>query len=218
MNTDSANRDPLLDGSSQRDEGAIQHSDDRSTGGATSGFDSTAARYSSDQSGFRGSNSGDDRAWETDSRPSNRAGLEREGEEATPAPTPAPDAYSSSKRDSAAPPAPGKTLEGNDVLFESTLAEAPLNELKESVNNPSLVAQPEKGSGRGAEERFDSSFGGGERGVDMVASGGSAYGDGQTDFGGAGRNNDGAGRSSYQPDDTGVQKDGEPGGERQVYP
>ncbi|GJN94107.1 hypothetical protein Rhopal_007181-T1 [Rhodotorula paludigena] len=154
MITDSANRDPLLDGSSQRDESAIQGEDNRSTGGATSGFDSTAARYSSDKTGSEGSKSGDERAWETDSRPSNRTGLEREGEEATPAPTPALDAYSSSKRDSAAPPTQGKPPEGNDVLFESTLAEAPLNELKESVNNPSLVAQPEKGSSRGAEERF----------------------------------------------------------------
>ncbi|GAA6028600.1 hypothetical protein JCM8097_007304 [Rhodosporidiobolus ruineniae] len=37
----------------------------------------------------------------------------------------------------------------------------------------------------------DSSYGGGERGKDFEASGGgSAYGDGQTDFGGAGRLND----------------------------
>ncbi|GAA5972164.1 hypothetical protein JCM11641_002526 [Rhodosporidiobolus odoratus] len=49
------------------------------------------------------------------------------------------------------------------------------------------------GQGMSASNRReeDSSYGGGERGKDFVASGGgSAYGDGQTEFGGAGRLND----------------------------
>ncbi|GAA5915991.1 hypothetical protein JCM6882_003489 [Rhodosporidiobolus microsporus] len=44
--------------------------------------------------------------------------------------------------------------------------------------------------GADSHEVDDTSYGGGERGKDIEVSGGSAYGDGQTEFGGAGRLND----------------------------
>ncbi|GAA5825009.1 hypothetical protein JCM11251_006061 [Rhodosporidiobolus azoricus] len=77
----------------------------------------------------------------------------------------------------------------------------------------------------------DSSFGGGDRGKDIEVSGGSAYGDGQNEFGGAGRLNDESyGRSGIEGSTTsdsdypnggedGSDRSGDlEGQERRIYP
>ncbi|BGP17672.1 hypothetical protein JCM10213_003576 [Rhodosporidiobolus nylandii] len=84
------------------------------------------------------------------------------------------------------------------------------------------------GQGMSAADRRgeDSSYGGGERGKDFAASGGSAYGDGMTEFGGAGRLNDESYSRGEPGGSTGIEKVQDDsdrsaelaGAERNVYP
>ncbi|GAA5904815.1 hypothetical protein JCM8208_001364 [Rhodotorula glutinis] len=245
------------DSTSSRDESSIQRDDQQSYGGPTSGFDSTAERYSSSQdsnvtrddqqsvggttSGFdstaqryggggggeeaqgmapQSGSGGDDAEWEDDdSKARRRMSASSRRNDAN--------AYSSSRGDfsstggaygSTATPRYGAAEAGADGAFLGEREED--EQAQEQRNNPFGEGRDEqRGYEAGHDERQDSSYGGGDRGVDFVASGGgSAYGDGMNEYGGAGRNNDGEGRSSYQPDQPSEQRDGYPGGERSAYP
>ncbi|KPV74328.1 uncharacterized protein RHOBADRAFT_44815 [Rhodotorula graminis WP1] len=237
------------DSTSGRDESAIHRDDQQSYGGPTSGFDSTAERYSlssadsaqqqQQQSSFgggetqgmgpqSGSAGGDDAEWEDDDSKARRRGStasssSRRGDA---------NAYSSSRGDfsaatggaygSTATPRYGAAEAGADGAFLGEREEDDQERQagQEQRNNPFGEGRDEQpGYEGGHDERQDSSYGGGDRGVDFVASGGgSAYGDGMNEYGGAGRNNDGEGRSSYQPDQPSEQRDGYSGGERSAYP
>ncbi|GAA6015831.1 hypothetical protein JCM10207_008811 [Rhodosporidiobolus poonsookiae] len=100
-----------------------------------------------------------------------------------------------------------------------------------SASNPSSSSDLSfNGDGVSAFQRRgeDSSYGGGERGKDIDVSGGSEYGDGRTEFGGAGRLNDDSysrgeeggslGRESTGGLDESDLSGSMAGRERQIYP
>ncbi|TNY19369.1 hypothetical protein DMC30DRAFT_417972 [Rhodotorula diobovata] len=219
----------------RRDESAIQRDDQQSYGGPTSGFDSTSERYTSGQGApsSESKSATDDAEWEDeDSNRRRRTSTSGRRGDAN--------AYSSSRGDfsptgaaygETATPSYGAREAGADGAFLGERDDDAEPQREAQRNNPYSAAaavggedddgdeQQRQGYERGSEERFDSSYGGGDRGVDFVASGGgSAYGDGLNEYGGAGRNNDGYGRSSYEPDQPVEQRDGRPGGERDNYP
>ncbi|GAA6055222.1 hypothetical protein JCM3770_000722 [Rhodotorula araucariae] len=213
-----------------------------SFGGASTGFGGTSSRYTDAGSGAGGRGSADEGAgkddsdeWEDDDP---RSALRRRASE---------QAYSSSRGDftasgaeygSTATPHYGAAEAGDDGAFlepERTDDRAAADVQRNDPFGEGSDEQP--GYERGSDEKRDSSYGGGDRGIDFVASGGaSAYADGLNEFGGAGRNNDGEGRcelsplhkpeheiddvyvsSSYQPDFP-DQRDGRRDGERDNYP
>ncbi|GAA5852105.1 hypothetical protein JCM9279_005059 [Rhodotorula babjevae] len=209
--------------SAQQDSSSVTRDDQGSVGGATSGFDSTAQRYGGGGAETQGmapqSGGGDDAEWEDDdSKARRRMSASRRNDA---------NAYSSSRGDfsstggaygSTATPRYGAAEAGADGAFLGEREED--EQAQQQRNNPFGEGRDEQpGYEGGHEEKQDSSYGGGDRGVDFVASGGgSAYGDGMNEYGGAGRNNDGEGRSTYQPDQPAEQRDGYPGGERSAYP
>ncbi|BGP41413.1 hypothetical protein JCM10449v2_005393 [Rhodotorula kratochvilovae] len=206
--------------SSSSGESREHGNESESFGGASTGFGGTSERYTGSGSGSNsrdGQGKDDSEGWEDDNSRSSQGAGARRGTE---------NAYSSSRGDfSASGAAYGSTATPHYGSAEADADGAFLEDRgegrgrQEQRNNPFGEGRDEQqGYERGSDERNDSSYGGGDRGLDFVASGGgSAYGDGLNDFGGAGRNNDGAGGSSYEPSFP-DQRDGRPGGERDNYP